>query len=357
MKSKVYFIKTNLREDLDTIKEKTKSLLSAVNLKKFIRKDDFVAIKLTFGEEKNKGYINPQYVRFVVDEVKSFCGKPFLTDTNTLYKGKRQNAIDHLNLAYEHGFTPHITGAPVVIADGLRSGEGVEININKKHFKLVKIARACADSDLLIVLSHVTGHMLTGFAAAIKNIGMGFATRAGKSLQHSNVKPSVLTSKCTACGLCVVNCPVDAIVIQGKTAFIKEDICIGCGDCLVVCHEDAIKIPWDETSTYMQEKMAEHALGAMKNKGGRSIFLNYAMKITKSCDCMAKDDPSIISDIGIFASTDPVAIDKATADLVNETAGSDVFKREYSKIDWTVQLNYGAEIGLGNLEYDLVNVK
>ncbi|KPK38315.1 MAG: hypothetical protein AMJ78_10200 [Omnitrophica WOR_2 bacterium SM23_29] len=357
MKSKVYFVKAALTEDLDTIKEKTKSLLGTINLKKFIRKDDFVAIKLTFGEEENKGHINPAYVRFVVDEVKSFRGKPFLTDTNTLYKEKRQNTIDHLSLAYEHGFAPDITGAPVVIADGLRSDEGVEISINKKHFKSVKIARACVDGDSLIVLSHVTGHMMTGFAAAIKNIGMGFATRTGKLHQHSNAKPSVLTSKCNACRLCIANCPVDAIVIQGKTAYIKEDICIGCGDCLVVCREDAIKISWDETSNYMQEKMTEHALGVVKNKEGKSIFLNYAMKITRSCDCMAKDDPSIVCDIGILASADPVAIDKATADLVNEVAKSDVFKKEYPKIDWTVQLNYGAEIGLGNLEYDLIEIK
>lgn len=356
MKSKVYFIKADLTEDLDSIKEKTHRLLKNFNLKKFIKKDDLVAIKLTFGEEENKGYINPQFVRFLVDEVKSYQGKPFLTDTNTLYKGKRQNTVDHLNLAYEHGFTPEVTAAPIVIADGLRSGENVEIKIDKKHFKSVKIARGCVDADFLIALSHVTGHMMSGFAAAIKNIGMGFATRAGKLLQHSNVKPSVLTSKCTGCRLCIINCPVDAIVMQGETTYIKEDVCIGCGDCLVVCRDDAIKISWSETSTILQEKMAEHAFGVMKDKEGKCIFLNYAMKITKFCDCMAKDDPSIVADIGILASTDPVAIDKASADLLNETAKSDVFKKAHPKIDWTAQLTYGAQIGLGNLEYDLIEM-
>lgn len=357
MKSKVYFVKTALGEELDSIKEKTHWLFGNFNLKRFIKKDDLIAIKLSFGEEENKGYINPQFVRFVVDEVKSCRGNPFLTDTNTLYKEKRQNTVDHLNLAYEHGFKPEITGAPIVIADGLRSGENVEIKIDKKHFKSVKIARVCIDADFLIVLSHVTGHMMSGLAAAIKNIGMGFAPRAGKLLQHSNVKPNVLTSKCTGCRLCIVDCPVDAIVMQGKAAYIKEDVCIGCGDCLVACRDDAIKISWSETSTILQEKMAEHALGVMRDKEGKCIFLNYAMKITKFCDCMAKDDPSIVSDVGILASTDPVAIDKASVDLVNETAKSDVFKKVHPKIDWTAQLTYGAKIGLGNLEYDLVELK
>lgn len=357
MKAKVYFVRANLKESEDLIKRKTHSLLEALNIEKMVKKDDLVAIKLTFGEEKNKGYINPQYVRFVVDEVKLSKGKPFLTDTNTLYKEKRQNAVDHLNLAYEHGFTPEAIGAPAVIADGLRSGEDVEIRIDKKHFKSVRIARACSDADSLIALSHVTGHMMSGFAAAIKNIGMGFATRAGKLLQHSNVKPSVLTGKCTGCRLCIVHCPANAIEIKGKTAYIKEDTCIGCGDCLVVCREDAIKISWNETATDMQEKMAEHALGVVKDKGGKCIFLNYAMKITKFCDCMAKDDPSIVPDIGILGSIDPVAIDKATADLICEAAKSDVFKKAHPKIDWTVQLNYGAKIGLGNLDYELVEIK
>ncbi|KPK42727.1 MAG: hypothetical protein AMJ78_01510 [Omnitrophica WOR_2 bacterium SM23_29] len=357
MRSKVHFVRVKLNEDLDAIRDKTRWLLESIKLKKFIRVNDLVAIKISFGEEGNKGYIPPNFVRFVIDEVKSCRGKPFLTDTNTLYKEKRQNTVDHLNLAYEHGFTQDVTGAPIIIADGLRSGEDIKVNINKKHFKSVKIARACADADSLIALSHVTGHMLSGFAAATKNIGMGLATRVGKLLQHSNIKPSVLTSKCTACKLCIVNCPVDAIEIKNKAACIKEDICIGCGDCLVVCRDDAIKISWSETSTFMQEKMAEHALGVMKNKEGRTVFLNYALKITKSCDCMAKDDPRIVPDIGILASTDPIAIDKASADLINETSNLDLFKKEYPNLDWSVQLTYGASIGLGNLEYDLVEME
>lgn len=356
MKAKVYFVKAKRGEALESVREKTRRLLENAGLKKIIRKEDLVALKLSFGEAGNTGHVDARHARFVVDEVTALKGKPFFTDTNTLYKGMRANAVDHANLAYEHGFTPEICGAPVVIADGIRSGEDFEVKINKKHFKSVRIARACADADAMVALSHVTGHMVTGFAGALKNLGMGCATRSGKLLQHSAIKPGVLEKECTGCGLCVIHCPSGAIELKGKAAYIDENKCIGCADCLVACRSDAIKISWSETSDNLQEKMAEFALGAMKNKEGKIIFLNYAMKITKECDCLAKDDPAIAPDVGIFASTDPIAIDKASADIVNEANKSDAFKKQWPHIDWETQLRYGAEIGIGNLEYELITM-
>jgi len=357
MRSKVYFARAKRSDDPESIRKKTQWLLEGVGLKNMIKKDELVAIKLSFGEEGNTGHVDARHARFVVDEITELKGKPFFTDTNTLYKGMRTNAVDHTNLAYRHGFTPEICGAPVVIADGIRSGGDFEVKINKRHFKSVKIARACADADSMVVLSHVTGHMVTGLASAVKNLGMGCATRSGKLLQHSAIKPGIIETDCTGCGLCIIHCPSGAIELKGKKAHIDESKCIGCADCLVACRDDAIKISWGETSNNVMEKIAEFALGIMTNKENKIAFLNYVVNITMNCDCLAKDEPAVAPDVGIFASTDPVAIDKASADLVNEASKYDTFKKEWPRIDWNHQLEYGAEIGLGNLEYELMEMK
>ena len=356
MRSKVFFAKAKKGDSLESFREKTHWLLENAGLKKIVKKDALVGIKLTFGDKGNTGHVDARHARFVVDEISALKGKPFFTDSNTLYKGMRSNAVDHTNIAYDHGFTPDVCGAPVVIADGLRSGGDFEVKINKKHFKSVKIAKACADADVVVVLSHVTGHMVTGFASAIKNIGMGFATRSGKLMKQSAIKPTVSEKDCIGCGLCVIHCPAGAIDLKEKTAHIDEKKCIGCADCLVACRSDAINITWGESSGNVQEKMAEFALGVMKDKESKILFLNYAMKITKECDCLAQDDPAMAPDVGIFASTDPVAIDKASADLVNSEFKADAFKKVWPQIDWEAQLRYGAEIGLGNMDYELIEM-
>ncbi len=227
---------------------------------------------------------------------------------------------------------------------------------NKKHFEKVSVARPILHLENLVAISHVTGHLVTGFAAAIKNVGMGFSSRAGKLRQHSNIKPHINPDNCVLCGQCIKNCPAKAIIEKDKHAFIQGELCIGCAECLVACKFNAIPEDFGENVTVLVEKMAEYAYGALKNIK-RKAFFNFAVKITRDCDCLAKDQPLIVEDIGIFASSDPVACDKASADMVLKKANIDVFKKEYPKASpYMEQISYAAKIGLGNLDYELQNV-
>lgn len=254
MSSKVYLIESSQKDPPDSIKQKLQLLIKESSVLKCIKKDDLVAVKLTFGEKDNKGFINPAYVRVAVEEIKNLKAKPFLTDTNTLYKGERMNAVDHLALAAQHGFTHQTIGAPIIISDGLFGQDFCEVKIDKAYYKTVKIGSTAASCDVIIALSHFTGHMVTCFGGAIKNIGMGLANRAGKLMQHSSLGPSVSLNKCTGCRACIKVCPVNAIIINPDKAFIQRGVCIGCGDCIVACKFDAILINWDETIKNMQEK-------------------------------------------------------------------------------------------------------
>lgn len=357
MRSKVYFSQLRDGERLDKVSEKVRRLFVASQLLDLVRKDDFVGIKLHFGEEGNTGYIKPEWVKVVIDEVRRRTKEVFVTDTNTLYRGQRSNSIDHLRLAHLHGFSIDSLGAPVIIADGLLDSSYKEVVIEKKHFKSVKIARAIVDCDVIFSLAHLTGHMLTGIGGALKNLGMGCASRAGKLEQHSRVVPEVNPTKCTGCGRCVGRCPVNAISIINEKAKISRGDCIGCGECISVCRPEAIKVRWNESTHNLQEKMAEYAFGAIKAVDGRVGFMNFLIKVTKDCDCMAKDDPAIVADVGILTSRDPVAIDKASCDLVNKVGGKDKFREGYPEVNWQVQLEHAARIGMGTLEYDLVEVK
>jgi len=229
--------------------------------------------------------------------------------------------------------------------------DSVNVKIGMKHLKEAKVASGVVDIDYILGLAHVTGHMQTGLGACIKNIGMGCASRAGKLQQHENVLPEVLSEKCTGCGLCVRWCPAAAIVIRDKKATIDSGRCVGCGECTVACRVGAIDIKWSEDLRNLQEKMVEYACAALKGK--KSGFINFLTKITKDCDCMAKDDPRIVPDIGILASNDPVAIDRATADLLIKTAGCDKLKEVHPETDWNIQLDYASRAGLGSVEYEL----
>jgi uncharacterized Fe-S center protein len=321
-----------------------------------LKKGELVPIKLHMGEKGNTGHVDSRVVKALIDKVKSKAAKPFLTETNVLYQGKRVNAVDHLMLAAEHGFDPVSLGAPVIIADGLWGENAMEVEIGKKHFSTVTIARPVMYFDTLISIAHVTGHMLTGFAASVKNMGMGLASRTGKLRQHSNIKPQIIENNCVLCRRCIEHCPAGAIVVKNNRAFIRPDICIGCGDCISACAFGAVADNYGEDATILSEKMVEYAYGVLLNVK-QKIFFNFAVHVTKNCDCMAKNEPSIVKDIGIFASQDPVACDKAAADMVVANAGEDVFKKVYPQADqYLHQLTYAEQIGLGRMEYELVEI-
>jgi len=352
---KVYFIKAKDTKDTSVIEKKLKKVLFESGCFDFIKEGEVVAVKVTFGEDGNKYFLGPEYIKPITDEIKEKRGKPFLTDANVLYKGKRTNAVDHLGVARDHGFMK--CNVPVVIADGLLSKNYQKITVNQKHFKTVNVAGDIIDADSLIVISHFTGHMQTGFGATVKNIGMGAASRSGKQMQHSHVKPEVDPDKCTLCKMCFKICPVSAIVEKNGKAFIKKKVCIGCAECVATCKFFAVSITWEESDEILQEKMSEYALGALKGKTGRTAFINIAVRIPKECDCWAESNGIIAEDVGIFVSSDPVAVDKAAVDKALEVEKIDPFKKNHPTTDWQRQLEYSARIGVGSLDYELVEIK
>jgi uncharacterized Fe-S center protein len=377
MKSVVFF--SDLRVDSGkTLLDKLDALLDRTNLKEKIKERDLVAIKLHFGEKGATGFVKPVFLRKIVDRVKQCHGKPFLTDTNTLYRGMRQEAISNLTNAYQNGFTYSAVDAPVLIADGLRGNSAVKITIDQSHFKTVSIAHDIHMADALISVAHFTGHELCGFAATLKNLGMGCASREGKLSQHSNISPRVKTKACKGCGLCFTLCAHGAISmhppkaeIESKRmiAFIDSKKCIGCGECILTCPTGAIKVQWNETIPIFQKKMVEYAFGAVQKKKGKTLYLNFLTQISPACDCWGHSDTPIVNDIGILSSEDPVAIDQASVDLVNGQEGNrssklpkhwnpgeDKFLALYPEVDWRIQLAYGEEIGLGNREYELIKI-
>ncbi len=367
MSSEVYFSDFRSRNSKENKINKIKKLFKMAGFNDIISKDDLAAVKLHFGEKGNDSYINPVFVRQIVDEVKKAGAKPFLTDTNTLYYGSRHNGVDHLNTAILHGFDYAVAGAPILIADGIKGENEIEIEIKLKHFKNVKIAGDIEKSDSLIVLSHFKGHGMSGFGGAIKNLAMGCSSHAGKLEQHGCAKP-IMSDGCDGCGKCVKSCPINAMYLEDGASKIDYDKCIACNNCLLTCPESIIDLDWSTIEPFI-EKMTEYAFGAVKNKQDKVCYINFLMNITPDCDCVPWSDSPIVPDIGILASKDPVALDMASYHLVNKQCGfknsllshnyekgEDKFKGVYQKINGEIQMNYGQEIGLGNIDYKLISI-
>lgn len=347
MKSKVYFLPWERRSELYKFLKKARVF-------DHVKARQFLAIKMHFGEHGNEGYIKPEYVKPIVDIAREKTSFPFLTDASTIYVGKRSDAYHHLMIANKHGFNIDNCGCPIIIADGLRGNAEKNIKIDFKHFKNVMVARDIYYADSFIFLNHFKGHEITGFGGALKNMGMGCGSKSGKYAMHHSSKPTVRAERCKSCGNCIKYCAQNALELVDKKIVMDADKCVGCGQCMVMCTFGVFKLSWDDAAATVQEKIVEYAAAVVQGKKSASInFLNH---ISKFCDCftMAKNPP-MMDDIGIIAGIDPVAVDQASYDMVNQVYGKDLFKELHPDIDPTLQLEYAQNLGLGSREYELIN--
>ncbi len=368
MASPIHFI--DLRATVkENFPDKIQRLMETAGVGQVVSDRDLTAIKIHFGEAGNAAFVRPVFVRRVVETVKGCGGLAFLTDANTLYAGTRSDAVHHLTTAVRNGFAFSVVDAPLVIADGLRGGTETAVPVAGKHFSEVYIGSEVVRADALVSVAHFKGHELSGFGGAIKNLGMGCASRKGKLAQHSSVSPEVDAEKCVACGECSDRCAHAAIELGADCAKIHPERCVGCGECILICPNGAIQIQWNQSVPVFLESMVEYTAGVLKNKAGKALYLNFLTDISPACDCMPVNDAPIVRNIGVLAGTDPVAIDQASADLVNaepalagsclEKApgpGADKFRAIYPKVDWEHQLVYAEQIGLGSRDYELVRI-
>jgi len=358
LRSKVYFVKASTKDNEQVISEKALKLFRAGGFSKCFSENDFTAVKVHVGEGRNNTYVKALYISGLVDELVRLKTRPFLTDTTTLYVGQRNNAINHTILAAEHGFNLKELGIPFIVPDGLFGTNETAIEINGRHNKKVYIASDIVRSQSILAVAHVTGHMAAGMGAALKTLGMGCASKKGKLKQHAALKLSI-SNDCVLCGECLKHCPVDAISLGRKKANIDQDKCIGCAECMAHCRFEAVKCNWYQETDELQENIAEYALGTLKGKENKAVFLNFILSVTQDCDCFETPNMhTIVDDIGIAASVDPVAVDKAALDLVEKTAGRKLQKLLRNKnINPGCQIEHAERIGLGSSNYELIEVE
>ena len=371
--SVVYF--TNFRARPGTsVLQKLEKLIRAAGIGNIDMEKKMVAIKIHFGEPGNLAYLRPKYAKVVADVVKSLGGMPFLTDCNTLYVGRRKNALDHMDAAYENGFSPFSTGCHVIIADGLKGTDDVEVPVEGgQYVTTAKIGRAIMDADVFISLNHFKGHESTGFGGAIKNIGMGCGSRRGKMEQHNSGKPTVDQELCRGCHVCAKNCAHGAISFTDNKASIDHNKCVGCGRCIGACNFDAVYNGNWAANAQLNCKMAEYAKAVVD--GRPSFHISLVMDVSPYCDCHAESDVPIVPDVGMFASFDPVALDQACADacqaqpvmggsLLDDNMKApgfvdhgDIFTNTTPESEWESCLAHAEKIGLGVREYEVKVIK
>ena len=353
----------------ENLHDKLERLLDVAGLPQIIGRGDLTAVKLHFGERGGHAYIRPTFVRRVVDRVRALGGKPFLTDSSTLYPGERKEAVSALTCAIENGFAYAVVNAPLLMCDGLRGHSARQVPVPGEILQAVDIGLEILEADTLVVLSHFKCHELSGFGGAIKNLAMGCSSRSGKLEQHSTVAPKVADKHCNACGACLKACAHAAIDLATGKAVIDAALCTGCGRCITVCEPLAIRIQWNEQAPLVMKKMAEYALGAVSGKAGKLLFVNFVTHVSPACDCYGYSDAPIVPDLGILAGTDPVALDQACADLViqarglpdtamvhGHAPGGDKFRGVHPEIDWELTLDHAEQLGLGQRAYQLVRL-
>ena len=369
-KAKVFFTDLHTKAFGNGLTGKLVQLLRAAGMYKIDFQGKFTAIKLHFGELGNLSFVRPNYARAMADEVKRLGGKPFLTDCNTLYVGHRKDALDHIETAYLNGFTPYTTGCHIIIGDGLRGTDDIEVPVrNGILVKKARIGHAIMDADVFLSLTHFKGHEMTGFGGAIKNIGMGCGSRAGKMDQHCDAKPQVNPAKCVGCRMCAKICAHQAPVFTDGKCHLDHDRCVGCGQCIGICPKDAIEPNFSNEPGSVDKKMAEYTMAVLD---GRPHFhASLVMDVSPNCDCHPENDRGIVPNIGMFASADPVALDQACVDAVNAAPviqdsklGELQAKSHRDHLDtvgagtnWRIQLEHAERIGLGTRQYELITVK
>ena len=370
-RAKVYFTDFRTMPNGPTVLKKLETLIKEAGMGEIDFKNKFAALKIHFGEPGNLAYLRPNYAKVVADAVKEYGGRPFLTDCNTLYVGGRKNAVDHIESAYVNGYSPFTTGCPIIIADGLKGTDEAYVPVlNGELVKSAKIGRAVMDADIFISINHFKGHELTGFGGAIKNIGMGCGSRAGKMEMHSGSKPKISAKKCIGCGACSKNCASDAIYFEKKKAVIDINKCVGCGRCIGVCPVDAIRAIFDEASAVLNKKIAEYTYAVLNGRPG--FHINIITDVSPFCDCHAENDVPIIPNIGMLASFDPVAIDMASADLCNEAPAikgsyltdmgadnepGDHFCSMHPETDWMAAIEHSVKLGIGTDKYEFIRLE
>jgi len=351
--AQVLFLPSRASDSPLAIGERVARLFAALGLERQLPPRAMVAVKIHLGERGRPAPVPPSWIRPLITRLEKQGAHTFLTDSCTLYRGGRSNAIAHLRLATERGFTLEGAGAPFIVADGLLGEASIEVPIAGHHHRTVHVAQVAVRATALVTLSHFTGHMGTSFGAAIKNLGMGLAARAGKLQQHAVAKPSVDTSACAGCGVCLEVCAADAIDFADGVARIDPQICTGCGQCITVCYTEGIRADYGAGTKLLQERIAEHALGVVQGKAGLCAHLSFLMKVTPNCDCLGQPEPALFTDIGILASEDPVAIDQAACDLVIERTGKPIHHWCGRELDPDWQLAHSEAIGLGTRRYEL----